>query len=480
VVTETSARDVTDISEDQVLGSDTDAARARAVERYRVFDTPSERVFKLIAGLAARFFAAPMATVSLIDPERIRFVAVHGLPAPRHMARDDGLCARAIARGAPDVVRDALTDPRHAGNQFVRDHQIRFYACAPIVSSDGQPLGTVAVMDTRARTCSDEQISALEDLAAVVMEQLELRLTALDALGIERRLRDAAEYARDDARLDREIAEHARDTAHRDRDDALLDRDNAIRGRDIAEYDRDMTEQYAAVLQRTLLPPLLPEIEGASVASHYHPASPRRVGGDFYDLFALSDNRWAFFIGDVEGHGVDAAVATSLIRYTLRSAALHYSDPTDGLAELNSVLLRELNPRRFCTVLFGCLEPLSVGEGFRLTIATGGHPPALLLDPASGEATEVRSRDGMLVGMIPTAKFDACEVSLRPGQTLLLYTDGIIEARRAAIPFDQENLAAFAVERAGLGAKGVIEELATLIPKLRPDDDIALIAISAH
>ena len=101
------------------------------------------------------------------------------------------------------------------------------------------------------------------------------------------------------------------------------------------------------VLQRTLLPPSLPHVDGLALASYYYPASPRQVGGDFYDVFALGGNRWAFFIGDVQGHGTEAAAVTSLIRYTLRSAALHYSDPTDGLAELNSVLLREANPRRF-------------------------------------------------------------------------------------------------------------------------------------
>jgi phosphoserine phosphatase RsbU/P len=489
------------ISDDQFARSDADAARVRAVERYRVLETPSDRVFTRIARLAARFLAAPMATVSIVDRDRIWFVATHGLPAIKQVARNDGLCARAIARGTPDVVQDTLTDPSHVGNRFVREQQIRFYACAPIVSPDGHSLGTVAVLDTQARTCSDEQLSVLEDLAAVVMAQLELRLSALDALGVERRLRDAAEYARDDAQLDRDIAEqardnarrarddarldridaqHDRDQAQRDRADALLDRDNAIRDRDIAEYDRDMTEQYAAVLQRTLLPPSLPEIQGASLASHYHPASARRVGGDFYDVFALAEDRWAFFIGDVEGHGVDAAVTTSLIRYTLRSAALHYSDPTDGLAELNSVLLRELDPRRFCTVLSGCLVARADGQGFQVTIATGGHPPALLIDPTRKMADEIRSSEGMLVGIVPNATFDACDVHLRPGQTLLFYTDGITEARRGTTPFDQDSLAAFAVERAGLGARGLIDELATLIPKLRPDDDIALLAISAR
>lgn len=85
----------------------------------------------------------------------------------------------------------------------------------------------------------------------------------------------------------------------------------------------------------------------------------------------------------------------------------------------------------------------------------------------------------MLVGIIPDATFDTCNVHLRPGQTLLFYTDGIVEARRGPTPFDQDSLADFAVERAGLGAAGLIDELATLIPKLGPDDDIALLAITA-
>lgn len=471
-----------------------------AVQRYLMLDTPPDQVFGLVAGLAARFLSAPMATVSIVGDEHISVMAVHGLPPTQQLPLDDGLCVSAIVGVLPHVVPDALADRATVGNRFAREHQIRFYAAAPIVTLDGYSLGTVAVMDTEARTATDEQLSVLQDLAAIVMEQLDLRLSALDALGAERRLRGAAEYARDDARLDldnaeqardsarrdrdnarldREIAQRARDSAQRDRDDARVDRDAAIRDRNIAEYDRDLTEAYAAVLQQTLLPPVLPDIGGATLAAHYHPASPRRVGGDFYDVFSLGDNRWAFFIGDVEGHGVGAAVATSLIRYTLRSAALHYSEPTDGLAELNSVLLRELDPRRFCTVLFGTLEPSPDRRGFHLTIATGGHPPALLLDPTTGTAAEIRSEEGTLVGLRADATFHACDLYLRPGQTLLFYTDGIVEARRGANPFDEERLAAFALEHAGRGAAGLIDALATLIPKLGPDDDIALMAIYA-
>ncbi|RUP01967.1 MAG: protein phosphatase [Mycobacterium sp.] len=448
---------------------------------------PPDRVVQRIPGLAARSLGMPMATVSIVGEDDIYLMAAYGLPAPDQIPRDEGLCASAVMGTTPHVVQDALNDHRTAGNRWVHTHQIRFYACAPVVTPDGYSLGAVAVMDTEVRTLSETEVSVLQDLAAIVMEQLDLRLASLDALGVERGLRSAAEYARDDARFERYHAQQARDTARRDldeaqreRDDARLDRDVAIRDRNIAEYDRDLTEEYAAVLQRTLLPPMLPTIEGASLAAHYHPASARRIGGDFYDVFALADDRWAFFIGDVEGHGVDAAVVTSLIRYTLRSAALHYSDPTEGLAELNAVLLRELDTRRFCTVLFGTLKRLPGGEGFAITIATGGHPPALLLDPANRTATQVRSDEGTLVGLRADATFHSCDVTLRPGQTLLFYTDGIVEARRGANPFNEDSLAAFAAEHAGPEVRGLIDELATLIPKLGPEDDIALLAISAR
>lgn len=414
-----------------------------------------------------------MAVVSIVGRERIRFVGGYGLESVREVPRDEGLCGSAVMAETSYVVHDTRNDVRTAGNRFVEEHGVRFYACAPIVTFDGHRLGVVAVMDIRASTASDKQLAILDDLAAIVMEQLELRLTSLDAVRVERRLRGAAEYARDDARRDRDDARRRRDEARQARDDARLDRD-------IAERERDLIEQYATVLQRTLLPPALPEIPGLSLACLYHPASSRQVGGDFYDVFALDDQRWAFFIGDVEGHGVDAATVTSLIRYTLRSAALHITDPTEGLAQLNMVLLKEMNPRRFCTVLFGTLRSSETGDGFHITMATGGHPPALRLDPASSTAEKVRSSGGMLVGATPNATFDACSLLLRPGQTLLFYTDGLIEARRSPIPFGEEDLASFALKRAAMGAHGLVDEFAAFIPKLEPDDDVAILAITAR
>jgi phosphoserine phosphatase RsbU/P len=466
----------TAISEHSASADDGEAARLAAVARYRVIGVPQDAVLTRMATLAARILDAPIATVSIIDDTYSWLTATCGLEdAPRFIPRDDGLCVDSVVRDGPAVVPDIAADPDFAHRPFVADHAIAFFACAPLTTFDGHRIGALAVYDTRARLLTGAQVEMLTDLAAIVMEQLELRLSLLDVVRNERLLRDAAEIARDNAEFAREDAEIDRDSAQRDRDSAQRDRDDAMRDLDIAERQRDTVEEYATVLQRTLLPPLLPQVPGLALAAHYHPASPRQVGGDFYDVFGLGGDRWAFFIGDVEGHGVDAAAVTSLIRYTLRSAALHYPRGAQVLSEVNDVLLREMQPRRLCTVLYGTAIPRD--GGFDVELTTGGHQPGLLVDPAHGSATVVRSATGMLVGASPNAAFGTVDVRLEPGQILLLFTDGIVEARRGTSPFDVEQLADFAREHAGAGVQSLVHDLATLIPKLDPTDDVAILAL---
>jgi len=403
--------------------------------------------------------------VSIVDTDRIWFKAAYGFRGVTQIGRDPGLCASAILDDAPYVVCDALADARVSDHPLVRGPWgIRFYAGAPIVTPDGQRLGTVDVLDTRPHRPSDEQVAMLADLAATVADQLQLRIAAA-AARMQHRLRGVAEDERDSAREDRDAAER--------------DRDAARHGRDTAERERDAIEEYATVLQRTLLPPSLPAIPGLGLAAHYHPASRRQVGGDFYDVFAIEPDRWAFFLGDVEGHGSAAAAVTSLIRYTLRSAALHYSDPIEVLAELNNVLIRDPSQRHSCTALFGTLQRCAHAPGFDLTIATGGHLPALLVE--DGSVHEVRSSGGMLLGVLADAQFEACSVRLRPDQTLLLYTDGLIETRNeGAGNFGEGELAGFLASRSGLDADKLIAELVMLISTLRPRDDIALLAFACR
>ena len=172
----------------------------------------------------------------------------------------------------------------------------------------------------------------------------------------------------------------------------------------------------------------MPDIAGLETAAYFQPASLDEVGGDFYDLFRLPDGRWGFFLGDVCGKGAAAAVLTSMIRYTLRSAAAHLSDPVAVLTDLNGALVHEwldVGPA-FCTVLFGMLEPGP--DRCTVTIGGGGHPPAILVR-ASGTAEFVDVDGGQLVGIIPDAHFVETVVHLVAGDTLLLYTDGLTEAR---------------------------------------------------
>ncbi|MCE7010720.1 SpoIIE family protein phosphatase [Kibdelosporangium philippinense] len=242
---------------------------------------------------------------------------------------------------------------------------------------------------------------------------------------------------------------------------------------------RRQAEKLASTLQQTLLPPSMPDVPGLAIASYYHPASTDQVGGDYYDLFPLSDGRWGFFLGDVSGKGADAAVVTSLTRYTMRASATRDPDPVAVLRELNTVLNREFfrpNPR-FSTVLAGLLVPDE--DGFAVTLATGGHPPALLVG-ADGSVEYQHIPGGQLVGPLRDAYFGSIELRLGPGDALLLYTDGLIEARTARGRYNEEALRDYVAGLTVTTASALVEELTELLAGFGSglDDDTALLALS--
>ncbi|AXJ09579.1 GAF domain-containing serine/threonine-protein kinase [Arthrobacter sp. PM3] len=156
--------------------------RMQAVERYRILDTPEDGAFNRIAALAARMFSVPVAIVSVVDHDRVWFKAHHGTDVTE-IGRDPGLCASAVLQGEPWIVRDALKDPRTLANPLVAGaFGLQFYAGVPLRSRDGYNLGTFCILDREPREFSAEDISALEDLAALVMHDLELRLHSRQAL----------------------------------------------------------------------------------------------------------------------------------------------------------------------------------------------------------------------------------------------------------------------------------------------------------
>ncbi len=163
-------------------------ARLAAVRRYGILDTPPVRAFDRVASLAARVLAAPLATVSFVDEERVWFKAHRGLDQ-RQTPRAPGLGASAILHRGAHLVPDTAADPAASANPLVTELGVRFYAGWPISTPDGYRIGTVDVMDVQPRQVDPDDLAALADLATMVADELELRLSAGRTVEAERALR---------------------------------------------------------------------------------------------------------------------------------------------------------------------------------------------------------------------------------------------------------------------------------------------------
>jgi PAS domain S-box-containing protein len=232
----------------------------------------------------------------------------------------------------------------------------------------------------------------------------------------------------------------------------------------------------ARTLQDSLLPPALPDVPGVEVTVRYHAAGPgNRVGGDFYDLYPLADRRaWALTIGDVCGKGAEAAALTALARYTLR-AALDDPGPRQALERLNEAMVRQRADHRFATLAHAHLRWHRDRPMLRLCRA--GHPAPLLLR-ADGSAAPL-GPTGSLLGVLPDPTLQEVEVALGPGDTLVFYTDGLLEASHER-PLTEdalaEQLAGSPPGTAALAER--LEALAGLGEPEGPRDDVALLIVA--
>src|SRR4051794_671349 len=156
--------------------------RIEAVRRYDILDTPPDGAFDRITAIAARRFGVPISIISIVDHDRIWFKSHHGL-AVKQIGREPGLCASAILADIPYVLPNAAIDPRSLANPLVAgEFGLRFYAGVPLRTRDGFNLGTLCVIDKEPRPLNQGQIDDLRDLASVVMDQMELRLSARRAI----------------------------------------------------------------------------------------------------------------------------------------------------------------------------------------------------------------------------------------------------------------------------------------------------------
>lgn len=234
---------------------------------------------------------------------------------------------------------------------------------------------------------------------------------------------------------------------------------------------RERLAHLARTLQSSLLPPGLPDIAGFELGALYRPfGDGYDVGGDFYDVFEIGDGRWALALGDVCGKGPEAAAVTAIARYTIRAAAMRQPDPTSVLEVVNDALHRQ-SPERFCTAALATVE-----VGGAVSVALGGHPKPAVVS-ATGELRQV-GQLGTLLGPFPSWHNETAEVRLEEGSTLVLFSDGVLEARRGKEQFGFERLAN-ALGRASPGATGVVRSIEEALERFADaiNDDVAVLAI---
>jgi PAS domain S-box-containing protein len=268
-----------------------------------------------------------------------------------------------------------------------------------------------------------------------------------------------------------------------DEDDLLLAEDLARRAATSVENARLYGERayVARTLQESLLPPRLPDIPGVELAGLYRPVGEgNEVGGDFYDVFELGDRSWAVVIGDVCGKGAGAAALTALVRYTLRAIATAGKRPSEILRELNDAILRQRSDGRFCTVAYACLTPTD-GGGARVEVSNGGHPLPLVVR-GDGRA-ELVGEPGTLLGVVPDPRLGDLSLELGPGETFVLYTDGITEAGAPKQLLEGADLLALG-ERCTPGTPAEVaaclESAAVELSGGDPHDDIAIVVLQAR
>ena len=358
-------------------------ARLHAVRRSGLLDTGPEEPFDRLTRLAATLLSASSAFVTVVDERRSFWKSCIGVAAEGGGAREnpveESFCQYVVGTGEPLVVGDAKADPRTRDNPSVTLMGVAAWAGYPVRAPGGAVLGTFCVVDTVTRDWTVRDLEILSTLAHAASGEVSLRM--------------AVDEARSASKVAEEHAERA--------------------------------EELAQTLQESLLPGLLPRIPGVELAARHRPGGRGvEVLGDFYDVFPIRGG-WGVVIGDVCGKGVQAARTTALARSTVRAVGRSGEEPAVVLGVLNDVL-RDwfVGETSFVTATYATVQP--VPDGLAVSLARGGHPPAFVRrDGGSVEEFGVR---GTLLGCLSEVAMTAQRTTLRAGEALVLYTDGVTEA----------------------------------------------------
>lgn len=236
-----------------------------------------------------------------------------------------------------------------------------------------------------------------------------------------------------------------------------------------AAYDAE--RRVSDALQEAFLQKPLPTLMGVAFSATYIPArEERKVGGDWYEGVELGDNRVMFAIGDVAGHGLEAAVSMNRARQAIVSAALLHAEPAKMLARVNDELIAERG--RMVTAVCGIAD----AHKFSFMYATAGHPPPILVEP--GRPPRILPMGGVPLGVLPSREYRTHSIQTVPGATLVLYTDGAVEFSRDPIEGERMLLEAIrlAVENGNPEPAGAIRD--HIFGFREAEDDVAILTLA--
>jgi serine phosphatase RsbU (regulator of sigma subunit) len=369
-----------------------------------------------LARLASRLLGVPVALVSLVDVDEQVFPGRSGIEL-RSTPLSHSFCKTVVAERSVVTTADAREDPRFAANPAIQDLGVIAYAGWPLMTASGEALGALCAIDTMPHEWSAEDIATLHDLADAAVAEL-------------------------DGRAARILAEEALTREH----------------------------HTAATLQHALLPDSLPSLPGVRIAARYAPAV-NLIGGDWYDAFRLPGARLGLAIGDVVGHGIDAAATTVQLRNALRGAALEDPDPGYVMGRLSD-LAHVVPVAEFSSAAYGVLDV----EARTWTWARAGHL-AMLVRDASATRFEAGPFGILLAGDPVGTRYATATHVLEPGTTLVLYTDGLVERREARADERVEQLR-WLVEHGPEDPEHLCQTLVERMVQPGAADDVAVVAVT--
>lgn len=230
------------------------------------------------------------------------------------------------------------------------------------------------------------------------------------------------------------------------------------------------------MLQKILVPQAPKEIPGVDIAALYRPAEEiGRLGGDFYEFIQLSEDNWCIALGDVSGKGLHAAQYAAMTKFVLRSYVLEYQETLPAIRLINSVVLKQTNAEWFITLFYAIINT----SNRRFRYVRAGHPPPMLYQKNT-ETVKLLKALGMPTGIMEDAVFEEAEEQLFPDDVLVMYTDGVTEARQGADLYGEERLSGVIIDCAGLNADQIANRIIREVTEFaggRLTDDAAVVVL---